>query len=34
LFGGVLLLIAACLTTLLKATKPEGEIQMPAGGGH
>ena len=34
LFGGVLLLIAACLTTLLKSTKHEGEIQMPAGGGH
>jgi len=34
LFGGVLLLIAAALTTLLKSIKPEGEIQLPAGGGH
>ena len=34
LFGGVLLLIAAGLTTLLKSTKPEGGIQLPAGGGH
>jgi len=34
LFGGVLLLIAATLTTLLKSIKPEGEIQLPAGGGH
>jgi maltose/moltooligosaccharide transporter len=30
LFGGVLLLIAAAFTTLLKTTKPVGDIQLPA----
>jgi maltose/moltooligosaccharide transporter len=30
LFGGVLLLIAAFFTTLLKYKKPVGDIQLPA----
>jgi maltose/moltooligosaccharide transporter len=34
LFGGVLLLIAAFFTTLLKATKPAGDIQLPVAAGH
>jgi len=34
LFGGVLLLIAAFFTTLLKTTKPVGDMQLPAPSGH
>jgi maltose/moltooligosaccharide transporter len=34
LFAGVLLLIAAMLTLLIKSKKITGEITMPAGGGH
>ncbi len=34
LFAGVLLLIAALFTTFIKSKKIEGEIIMPAGGGH
>jgi maltose/moltooligosaccharide transporter len=33
-FAGVFLLIAALLTLLIKAKKPEGDITMAAGGGH
>jgi maltose/moltooligosaccharide transporter len=34
LFAGVLLLIAAVCTLLIKAKKPTADIAMPAGGGH
>jgi maltose/moltooligosaccharide transporter len=34
LFAGILLLMAALCTTLIKATKPEGDLPFPAGGGH
>ncbi len=34
LFAGVLLLLAALCVTLIKTKKPNGEIAMPAGGGH
>jgi maltose/moltooligosaccharide transporter len=33
-FAGVLLLIAAALTLLIKAKKVTGDVDMPAGGGH
>ena len=33
-FAGVLLLIAAAATMLIKSKKVEGEINMPMGGGH
>lgn len=33
-FAGVLLLIAAFFTTLIKSRKVEGDIALPAGGGH
>ena len=34
LLAGVLLLIAAACTTMIKRTKITGEVAMPAGGGH
>ncbi len=34
LFAGVLLLIAAICTLLIKTTKPVGNIVLPVGGGH
>jgi maltose/moltooligosaccharide transporter len=34
LFAGILLLIAALCTLLIKSTKINEEVAMPAGGGH
>lgn len=34
LFAGILLLIAALFTTLIKSKKPSGDIMLPVAGGH